>query len=337
MNIDLSVVIPLYNEAENLAALHAELTATLSALSRPYEILYVDDGSTDASPMLLADLQAQDPAVVIVRLARNYGQTAALAAGFDHAVGEVLVALDADRQNDPADIPAMLRKLDEGYDLVTGWRQPRQDPLLSRRIPSVLANALIGWITGVRLHDYGCTLKVMRHDVVSGMRLYGEMHRFIPALANDLGARIAELRVHHRPRRAGVSKYGLSRTVRVLLDLITVKFLSSYSTRPIQVFGVVGLLCSLVGLVITTVLGVERLFLGVPLANRPLVWLGILLTLMGLQFITMGLLGELLVRTYHESQNKPVYRLGEVRRRETDPRQAARSSLAPRRQEPDHP
>jgi glycosyltransferase involved in cell wall biosynthesis len=310
----LSVVIPVCNEAENIEPLHAELSRALNALGRSYEIVYIDDGSTDDSFALLADLQQRDAHVVVLRFPRNYGQTAALAAGFDHASGAVLVALDADGQNDPADIAALLAKLEEGYDLVAGWRLPRQDPLLSRRVPSVIANAIIGWITGVRLHDYGCTLKVMRHDVVRGLRLYGEMHRFIPALADDLGARIAELPVHHRPRRAGVSKYGLSRTVRVLLDLITVKFLSSYSTRPIQVFGVIGLLCGGVGLVITGVLGFERLVLGVPLANRPLVWLGILLTLMGLQFITMGLLGELLVRTYHESQNKPVYRVAEVRR-----------------------
>jgi len=317
MSIELSVVIPLHNEAENLEPLHDELTAALTALGRSYEILYVDDGSTDGSSVMLTALQHRDPHVVVVRLARNFGQTAALAAGFDHAAGNVIIALDADRQNDPADIAALLKKLDEGYDLVTGWRLPRQDPWLSRRVPSVIANALIGRITGVRLHDYGCTLKVMHRDVVKGLRLYGEMHRFIPALAADLGARIGELPVHHRPRRAGVSKYGLSRTVRVLLDLITVKFLSSYSTRPIQVFGVVGLLCSLAGLVIIGVLGFEKVFFGVLLANRPLLWLGILLTLMGFQFITMGLLGELLVRTYHESQNKPVYRVAKVHKSTT--------------------
>jgi glycosyltransferase involved in cell wall biosynthesis len=312
MSLDLSVVVPVYNEADNLEPLHAELTQALARAGRSYEVVYVDDGSTDGSFALLSELQNRDAHVVVVRFPRNYGQTAALAAGFDHASGAVLVALDADGQNDPADIPAMLAKLDEGYDLVAGWRLPRQDPLLSRRVPSVVANAIIGAITGVRMHDYGCTLKVIRHDLVRGLRLYGEMHRFIPALADDLGARITEVQVHHRPRRAGVSKYGLSRTIRVLLDLITVKFLSSYSTRPIQVFGSIGLVSGLVGLLITGVLGFERVFFGVPLAERPLVWLGILLTLMGLQFITMGLLGELLVRTYHETQNKPVYRVAEV-------------------------
>ncbi len=317
MSTKLSAVVPIYNEAENIAALHGELSAALNRLGCAYEIIYIDDGSTDGSFALLADVQSGDPHVSVVRFARNYGQTAALAAGFDHATGDVIVTLDGDCQNDPADIAAMLQTLDQGYDLVSGWRVPRQDPFWSRRVPSMVANAMIGWMTGVRLHDYGCTLKVLRHDVVKGLRLYGEMHRFIPALASDIGARITEVQVHHRPRRAGRSKYGLSRTVRVLLDLLTVKFLSSYSTRPIQVFGIIGLLSSAIGLVITLWLGVERLFFGVLLGNRPLLWLGILLTLMGLQFITMGLLGELLVRTYHESQNKPVYRIAEVRRAPT--------------------
>ena len=314
MSVELSAVVPVYNEIDNLGPLHAELTEALTAFGRPYEIVYVDDGSTDGSFPILRTLQEQDSHVVVVRFARNFGQTAALAAGFDHASGTVVVTLDADRQNVPADIPALVGKLDEGYDLAVGWRHARRDPWLSRKLPSVVANALIGWITGVRLHDYGCTLKAMRRDVVRGLRLYGEMHRFIPALASDLGARIVEVPVGHRPRVAGRSKYGLSRIIRVVLDLMTVKFLSSYSTRPIQVFGVIGLVSSAVGLLLTGVLGIERLFFGVPLANRPLVWLGILLTLMGMQFVTMGLLGELLIRTYHEAQNKLVYRVSEVRR-----------------------
>lgn len=312
MNLALSVVVPIYNEAENLAPLQAELTEVLAALGQTYEILYVDDGSSDGSDAILRGIQQEDAHVGIVRFTRNYGQTAALVAGFDHASGAVIATLDGDRQNDPRDLPALLQRLDEGYDMVTGWRTPREDPWLSRRLPSHLANSLIGWITGVRLHDYGCTLKVMRRDLVRGLRLYGEMHRFIPALASDLGARIIEVPVHHRRRAAGTSKYGLSRTIRVVLDLITVKFLSSYSTRPIQVFGVFGLLSTLAGLAITGILGFERIFLGVELANRPLVLLGILLTLMGFQFITMGLLGELMVRTYHESQGKPVYRTAET-------------------------
>jgi len=311
-DVEISAVVPVYNEVENVAALHQELKAALETIGRSYEIIFVDDGSSDGTVEALAALRQVDARLRVVKLARNYGQTAAMAAGFDHASGVAIVALDGDGQNDPADIASMLVKLDEGYDVVAGWRLPRQDPYLTRRLPSQLANWLIGRITGVRLHDYGCTLKLMRRDIVKGMRLYGEMHRFIPAIADDLGARIAEVVVHHRPRRAGQSKYGLSRTLRVMLDLVTVKFLSSYSTRPIQVFGGIGILCSAVGLSITAILGAERLLLGVPLANRPIVWLGILLTLMGMQFITMGLLGEILVRTYHESQNKPVYRVREV-------------------------
>ncbi len=311
-DVELSAVVPVYNEVENVAALHEELSVALKAIGRPYEIIFVDDGSSDGTVAALLALRQGDPQLRIVKLARNYGQTAAMAAGFDHARGNAIVTLDGDGQNDPADIAAMLSKLDEGYDVVSGWRLPRQDRFLTRRLPSALANWLIGRITGVRLHDYGCTLRLMRRDIVKGMRLYGEMHRFIPALADDLGARIAEVVVHHRPRRAGQSKYGLSRTLRVVLDLVTVKFLSSYSTRPIQVFGGIGLLCGGVGLSITSWLGFERLIFATPLANRPIVWLGILLTLMGLQFVTMGLLGELLVRTYHESQNKPVYRVRDV-------------------------
>lgn len=314
MSTELSAVIPVYNEVENLRRLHAELSGVLAGLGRAYEVVYVDDGSDDGSAEVLAALQQEEPRVVVVRFARNYGQTAALAAGFAEAHGAVVIALDADGQNDPSEIPALLARMDEGFDVVVGWRWPRQDPYLSRRLPSQMANWLIGWATGVRLHDYGCTLKAMRRDVVKDLRLYGELHRFIPALAADLGARVTEIKVHHRARWAGRSKYGISRTIRVLLDLITVRFLTSYATRPIQVFGVVGLASSAIGLLLTAVLGLQRVLFGVPLANRPLVWLGILLTLMGLQFITMGLLGELLVRTYHESQNKPVYRVAQVRR-----------------------
>jgi len=307
-----SVVIPVHNEAENLAPVHDELTGVLDRLDATSEVIYVDDGSTDGSFAVLQRLHLGDPRVTVVQLSRNFGQTAALAAGIAHACGEVVVLMDADGQNDPAEIPRLLGKLAEGYDLAAGWRARRQDPFWSRRVPSMAANWLIGAITEVRLHDYGCTLKAMRGDLARGLRLYGEMHRFIPALAADLGARIVEVPVNHRPRIHGQSKYGLSRTIRVLLDLVTVKFLSSYSTRPIHIFGVIGLLSTLVGLVIVGALGIERIVLGVELARRPLLWLGILLSIMGLQFITMGLLGELLVRTYHESQGKPVYRVGTV-------------------------
>jgi len=257
-------------------------------------------------------LRARDPHVVVIKLSRNFGQTAALAAGLAYSTGADVVLMDGDRQNDPADIPRLLEQRRAGYDLVAGWRSERQDPWLSRRVPSRMANWLIGVITGVRLHDYGCTLKLIRGDLGRSLRLYGEMHRFIPALVDDLGGRIIELPVHHRPRVAGMSKYGISRTVRVLLDLVTVKFLSLYSTRPIHIFGVAGLLSTFVGFLITAWLGFERIFLARPIGGRPLLLLGILLSVMGMQFITMGLLGELLVRTYHESQNKPVYRVETV-------------------------
>jgi glycosyltransferase involved in cell wall biosynthesis len=248
-----------------------------------------------------------------VRLRRNFGQTAALAAGLDAARGEVIVTMDGDLQNDPRDIPLLVEKLDDGYDLAAGWRVDRQDPFLSRRLPSRLANRLISLLTGVRLHDYGCTLKALRRDIAKELRLYGEMHRFIPALAADLGATIVEVPVRHHPRRHGRSKYGLSRSIRVCLDLLTVKFLSGYGTRPSHVFGLWGLLAMIGGSAITVYLGVQRLLItGYSLANRPLLLLGILLMVVGVQLVTMGLLGEMLVRTYHESQSKPVYLIREV-------------------------
>lgn len=315
MKAVISAVLPVYNEAPNLEALHRELVAQLERLGREFEIVYVNDGSNDGSAELLERFAA-DPRVKVLHLARNYGQTAALAAGFDHAQGEVIVTLDSDGQNDPSEIAALVAEIDRGFDLAAGWRWPRQDPFWTRRLPSMVANWLIGRITGVRLHDYGCTLRAMRREVVEGLRLYGEMHRFIPALAGEMGARISEVRVRHRPRTGGHSKYGLSRVWKVILDLAAVKFLTGYATRPIQVFGSVGLLCTGFGLVITGVLGFQRLVLGVPLGNRPLVLLGILLTVVGVQFVSLGLLGELLVRTYYESQGKPVYRLRKWARRD---------------------
>lgn len=305
--MDLSIVLPVYNERGNLEALHAELVAVLDELAQDYEILYVDDGSEDGSREFLLELRERDPHVRVLRLRRNFGQTAALAAGLDHSRGATVVTLDADLQNDPADIPALLAKLDEGYDLVTGWRKERQDDLFSRRLPSIVANWIIRRTTNVRVHDYGCMLKAYRGDIARGLRLYGEMHRFIPAIAGDLGARIGEIVVHHRPRTAGVSKYGLSRIVRVVLDLLTVKFLSTFSTRPIHVFGVLGLGLGAVGGALLAVLGFERIFLGMDLANRPIVLLALLMVMTGVQLLTMGLLGEMLARTYHESQDKPVY------------------------------
>lgn len=307
--MDLSVIVPVFDEVENLDELHAELDRVLRPSEMSYELIFVDDGSGDDSFARLQVIQKRDPRVIVVRLSRNYGQTAAMAAGLAQSTGDDVVTMDGDRQNDPADIPAMIAKRREGFELVAGWRAERRDPWLSRRVPSHAANWLIGIITGVRLHDYGCTLKVMRGELARSLRLYGEMHRFIPALVDDLGGRIAEMPVNHRPRVAGVSKYGIARSVRVVLDLVTVKFLSSYSTRPIHIFGVVGLVATFIGLFIVGVLGFQRLTLGIEIGDRPIVLLGILLTIMGLQFITMGLLGELLVRTYHESQGKPVYRV----------------------------
>ncbi len=308
----LSLVIPVYNEAESLGPLFAELTGALATLGRPVEVVAVDDGSTDGSFACLAALAHGDPRIRIVRLARNYGQTAALAAGIEHARAPIIVSMDADLQNDPADIPRLLALLDQGVDVVNGWRSPRRDPWLTRRVPSQIANRLISLVTGTRLHDYGCTLRAMRTSVARELRLYGELHRFIPALAADLGARIAEVKVNHRPRTLGTSKYGLSRTLRVFLDLLTVKFLSGFSTRPIQLFGLFGLICAAAGLGLTAYLGFERIVLGVRLANRPLVLLAILMAVVGVQFVSLGLLGEMLVRTYHESQAKPIYRVREV-------------------------
>jgi len=308
----LSLVIPLFNEAESVSPLFAELADALARIDRPAEVVVVDDGSTDESFARLQVLAGADPRIRVVRLARNYGQTAALAAGIEYARAPVIVTMDADLQNDPADIPRLLALLGEGFDVVNGWRNPRRDPWFTRRLPSQIANHLISLVTGTHLHDYGCTLRAMGAPVAKELRLYGELHRFIPALAADLGARVTEVEVNHRPRVLGTSKYGLSRTLRVLLDLLTVKFLSGFSTRPIQLFGLFGLICAAAGLGLTAYLGFERIFLGVRLANRPLVLLAILMAVVGVQFVSLGLLGEMLVRTYHESQAKPIYRVSEV-------------------------
>jgi glycosyltransferase involved in cell wall biosynthesis len=309
---ELSVVVPVYDEEENVAPLVRALGAVLDRLARPAEIIAVDDGSTDASFARLRALRAAEPRLRVVRLARNYGQTAALAAGIGQARGAVVVTLDADLQNDPEDIPRLLAPLAEGADVVQGWRVRRRDAWLTRRLPSALANRVISLVTGTRLHDYGCTLRAMRVEVAQGLELYGELHRFIPALAADAGARVVELPVAHRPRTAGRSKYGLSRTLRVLLDLLTVKFLSGFSTRPIQLFGLFGLVCASVGLGLTALLGFEKIVLGEKIGGRPLLLLGILLAVLGVQFVSIGLLGELVVRTYHGAQHKPIYRVREI-------------------------
>ena len=309
---DISVVIPLRNEEENVRVLYREFTGTLEASGRSYELILVDDGSTDGTFGILEDLHHHDPRVRVVQLRRNFGQTAAFAAGFDHAGGELIVTSDGDLQNDPRDIPAMIEMLDDGYDIVCGWRRDRKDTWLTRRLPSMIANWLISVTTGVHLHDYGCSLKVFRGEVVKPLRLYGEMHRFIPAIASEQGVRVGEMVVNHRERRFGRSKYGLSRTVRVIFDLVTVKFLLSYSTRPLQIFGPFGLLLGAAGTVITGYLGYVRLFGGQAIGDRPLLLLGVLMMFAGMQLVTLGLLAELQVRTYHESQGKPIYTLRAV-------------------------
>lgn len=311
-DVALSIVIPIYNEEENIEPLCREIREALEGLGLEYEILAIEDGSTDDSFTVLKRVHEEEPRVRVIRFRRNFGQTAAFAAGFDAARGEMIVTLDADLQNDPADIPRLLAKLEEGYDVVSGWRTERRDPFLTRRFPSMVANWLISEITGVRLHDYGCSLKAYRHEVVKNIRLYGELHRFIPALASWMGVQVTEVPVNHRPRKFGQTKYGLSRTIRVLLDLLTVRFLLSYSTRPIQIFGLLGFLFFGIGGLLLAYLGFVRLVLQQPIADRPLVLLAILLTMVGVQLVTMGLLGELVVRTYHESQGKPIYAVREI-------------------------
>lgn len=306
-SIDLSIVVPVYNEAENLPLLYQAVAAALDDLPLTSEIVLVDDGSRDGSYEVLVGLHAQDPRVQVIRFRRNFGQTAAFAAGFDAARGDVIITMDADLQNDPQDIPKLLDKVAEGYDVVSGWRVDRQDKMITRRLPSQAANGLISFMTGVHLHDYGCSLKAYRREVIKNINLYGELHRFIPALASWMGVTVAEIPVNHHARKFGKSKYGLGRIVKVFLDLLTVKFLLGYSTRPIQVFGLGGLISFGVGFLTALYLTVEKLFFGEQLAQRPLLLLAILLIMLGVQLITMGLLGELVIRTYYESQAKSIY------------------------------
>lgn len=309
----LSVVVPLLDEQENLRPLYQQIKQALEG-RYSYEIIFIDDGSTDASFGILKELHDSDPTVRVIRFRKNFGQTAALSAGFSHARGDVVVALDADLQNDPADIPMLVAKLDEGYDVVSGWRRKRHDLVLTRRLPSKAANWLISWVTEVKLHDFGCTLKAYRREVLAETRLYGEMHRFIPALASWSGAKVTECVVNHRPRIAGKAKYGLERTLKVVLDLITIKFLGSFSTKPIYIFGGLGVLSGLAGLISGLAVLYQKFFSHSHLAmNRnPLLILTAVLMITTVQFILMGLLAELLVRTYHESQNRPTYVIKEV-------------------------
>jgi glycosyltransferase involved in cell wall biosynthesis len=312
-DVNLSIVVPVYNEEKNLKQLHAEISAACRPLNRTYEIILVDDGSKDESFEVLRTIQSSDSRVRVFRLRKNFGQTAALSAGFDNARGEIIVTLDSDLENDPADIGLLMAKIEEGYDLVSGWRKNRwKKHFFTRRLPSLMANWLISSITKVRLRDYGCTLKAYRREVVKNIHLYGEMHRFIPAIAATVGVNIAEVPVNFRPRVHGKSKYGFSRSIRVFLDLLTVKFLLNYATRPLQIFGLMGLISGAAGLVIGLIMSYQRLVLKISIGNRPLLLLAILLLVVGFQFITMGLLGEIMVRTYHEAVEKHIYVIREV-------------------------
>jgi len=308
---EISIVAPVFDEEDNLRPLYEQITQTL-ADGHSYEILFVDDGSRDGSFDVLAQLQKNDDKVRVIRFRKNFGQTAALSAGFEHARGEIIVALDADLQNDPADIPKMVAQLDEGFDVVSGWRKKRHDSALTRRLPSRIANGLISRITGVKLHDYGCTLKAYRKEVLAETKLYGEMHRFIPALASWNGARVTEMVVNHRPRTAGVAKYGLARTWKVLLDLITVSFLGSFSTKPIYVFGGLGLFSAVCSVILGLVVIYQKVNFKTDMSGNPLLILTAVLMIATIQFILMGLLAELLVRTYHESQDRPTYVIKEI-------------------------
>lgn len=310
--IDLSIIVPVFNEEKNVPLLYAEISSACAGLNRNSEIIFIDDGSRDGSWPALKAVQAKDSRVRIIQLRKNFGQTAALSAGFNNARGQIIITLDADLQNDPKDFGLLIAKIDEGYDLVNGWRRDRKDKFISRRLPSITANWLISRITKVRLRDYGCTLKAFRREVIEHINLYGEMHRFIPAIAAAIGVRIAEVPVNHRPRIHGKSKYGISRSIRVFLDLLTVKFLLSYSTRPLQIFGLMGLISGAAGGVIGLIMSYQRLILKQGIANRPLLLLAILLLVIGFQFVTMGLLGEIMVRTYHEAVEKHIYVIREV-------------------------
>ncbi len=324
--LELSVVVPIYNEEGNIDKLHSELSQALVATGRDYEVIAINDGSQDGSYGLLNAVQARDPRWHIIHFRRNFGQTAAMAAGFDAARGEIVVTIDADLQNDPRDIPRLLDKFAEGYDIVSGWRQNRKEPLLLRRIPSALANRLISRSTGIKLHDYGCTLKAYHFDVVKGIQLYGELHRFIPALARQMGVRVAEVPVKDRARQWGSSKYGFSRTFKVVLDLIVVVFILSYFNRPLYVFGAAGFLVGGIGGLLGAYLTVFKLLTENKIGDRPLLQLAALLMVLGVQFVSTGIVADMIMRTYHESQRKPIYYIRERRRGQPD---AAKADKAP--------
>jgi len=308
----LSIIIPAYNEEANVFPLFEETTTALRDYPYPYEIIFIDDGSTDRTPHVLHDICQRDSRVKCAIFRNNFGQTAALSAGFDLAQGDLIISMDGDRQNNPADIPLLLHVLNEDHDLVCGWRKKRKDAFLARKLPSMIANRLIAWVTGVFIHDYGCTLKAYKKEIIKNIKLYGEMHRFIPAYASWLGAKVTEVEVNHRPRTAGTSKYSILRIFKVILDLITVKFLCDYSTSPIYFFGTFGMVLTGSGFVISIVTLIEKYYQGVWVHKNPLILLAILLFILGVQFIMIGLLAEILIRTYHESQDKKTYIIKEI-------------------------
>ncbi len=304
----LSIVIPVYNEEETLPHLYRAILAALDSFKQSWEVILVDDGSRDRSFEVLEQIAADDQEHIrLIGLRRNFGQTAAIAAGIDYASGEIVVLMDADLQNDPADIPLLVAKIEEGYDVVSGWREKRKDAFITRTLPSMMANKLISWVTGVHLHDYGCTLKAYRREVITGFKLYGEMHRFIPVYANSVGARLIEMPVRHHARKYGKAKYGLERTLKVVLDLITVKFLSAFANKPIYLFGGTGIILMIVSTILLLFLFFRRVIVGIPVSTSPFFTLGATFFILGFQSILMGLIAELLVRTYHEAQHKPTY------------------------------
>ena len=316
MNVEseetLSILIPVFNEEENLSLLYEKLVTALKKLERPYEVIFVDDGSSDGTLEILLDLRERNPNVKVISFTRNFGQTAALSAGIDFSKGDILIPMDGDLQNDPEDILSLLQKIEEGYDVVSGWRKDRKDPFLTRRLPSVIANKIISWMGGVHLHDYGCTMKAYRRDILKNIRLYGEMHRFIPIYAQWIGAHVSEIPVRHFQRGSGASKYGMSRVFKVILDLMVVKFLLSYSQKPIYVFGGMGLLMILGGFISGGLAIYLKLFKGVSFILTPLPLLCVLLFVLGFLSILMGFMAEILTRTYYESQGKPTYQIKET-------------------------
>ncbi len=314
--LDLSIVIPIYNEEENLPILYEKLKSVLDKLGKSYEIIFVNDGSTDRSWEIIKEFAEKDPHVVGVNFRKNFGQTAAMSAGFEVAQGEVIITMDGDLQNDPEDIPKLLEELNKGYDIVSGWRKDRKDTFRSRTLPSRIANWLISKVTGVHLHDYGCSLKAYRSDVAKRLDYYGEMHRFLPALAKSVGAKITEIPVKHHPRIYGKSKYGISRTFKVILDLFLVKFLLDYRTKPLRVFGGVGLFLFVIGTLSLLYLIGIKLFLGEDIGQRPLLIFGTLLVLSGIQLISTGIVAELITRTYYEAQEKRPYIIKEIVKKE---------------------